>query len=85
MASTASKIRTDSKKGPFFGRFGRKTGVWGWSKNNIYYTFSRFSGFFRLQVVVRQSLPENSGPQKTHAEKPTVGFSFLGSCVKLAA
>jgi hypothetical protein len=56
--ATAQK-RTDSKKGPLFWRFGRKTGLAGGEKSILFCTFSRFSGFLRLQVVICQNLPEN--------------------------
>jgi hypothetical protein len=47
-ALAAPKKRTDSKKGPFFGRFGRKTGVPRIKKALIFCHFSLFQGFFGL-------------------------------------
>jgi hypothetical protein len=53
------KKRTDSKKGPFFGRFGRKTGVLRMGKTILFCVFARFRGLSRLQAVVHQELPAN--------------------------
>jgi hypothetical protein len=49
------------------GRFGRKTGVGGERKIILFCTFPRFVGFLRLQVFVRQNLPEHLPFQKNRA------------------
>jgi hypothetical protein len=70
------KKRTDSKKGPFFGRFVRKTGGWRGNKSTLFCTFSRFGGFLRLQVIVCQNLLKNGSLQKKSRRK-TYGRFFV--------
>jgi hypothetical protein len=65
----ALKKRTDSEKGPFFGRFGRIKRVGRQRKSILFFIFARFSGFLRLQVVVRQYLPENFRLQNKSCRK----------------
>jgi hypothetical protein len=82
---TPSKKRTDSKKSPFFGRFGRKTGVLGQEKNTLFCPFTRFSGFLRLQVVGWQNLPANARLQKKSRLKTYRRFLFLRASGKMMA
>jgi hypothetical protein len=67
--SACSTKRTDSKNGPYLGRFGRKTAYEHLEKNTLFCTFSRFCGFLRLQVVAGQNLPEDFRLQKKSCQK----------------
>ena len=77
--------RTDSKNGPVLGRFGRKTGVGRGEKNIFFCLFARFSGFLRLQVVVRQNLPANVRLQNKSRQKTYRRFLFLGASGNIVA
>jgi hypothetical protein len=57
------KKRTDSKKGPFFDPFGRKTGVGLPKKSILFCTFSPFSGFSAGKWL-SVSLFQNMGPSQ---------------------
>jgi hypothetical protein len=73
------KKRTDSKKGPSFDPFGRKTGVGLPKKSILFCTFSRFSGFPSLEVVVCQGLPEYGRlPKKSCRKTYCRFFDFRG-------
>jgi hypothetical protein len=74
----ALKKRTDRKKAPFFGRFGRKTGVWRREKNTLFCTFARFRGFLLLQVVGHKCLPESLPPEKKSCLKTYGRFYDFG-------
>ena len=64
-----SKKRTDSKNGPFSGRFGRETGHERGEKNTLFCTFSRFGGFLHLQVVAWHPLADSERLQKKSCRK----------------
>jgi hypothetical protein len=55
--------RTDSKKGPFFDPFGRKTGAGFLKKSILFCAFSRFSGFSAGKWL-SVSLLRNMGPSQ---------------------
>jgi hypothetical protein len=76
-AHRAFKKRTDRKKGPFLGRFGRKTGFWREEKKQFLCIFSCFCRFVRLQVVVCQHLPENLPLQKKSCRKTYGRFFYF--------
>jgi hypothetical protein len=68
------KKRTDSKKGPLFGHFGRKTGGWAREKSILFCTFSRFGGFLLWHVIVGQALADSARLQKKSCLKTSRRF-----------
>jgi hypothetical protein len=61
------KKRTDSKKGPLFGRFGRKTRGCAQEKSILFCTFSRFGVFFFCMLLSGKRLQIPQGSQKNRA------------------
>jgi hypothetical protein len=59
------------------GRFGRKTEGWRGNKSTLFCTFSRFGGFFSLQVIVPHNLPKNGPLPKKSRRKTYRRFSVF--------
>jgi hypothetical protein len=79
------KKRTDKEKGPFFGRFGRKTGV-GRAEKTLFFAFFHFFVFYCVcKLLAGKIFRRMRGSKKNRAKKPTVGFLFLRACGNLVA
>jgi hypothetical protein len=59
--------RTDSKKGPRFGRFGRKTGGWARKKAFYFALFHVFVVFFFCMLLSDSLLQIPAGSKKNRA------------------
>jgi hypothetical protein len=77
--------RTDSKKEPFLGRFGRKTGVAGEENTIFSCCFSLFRGFWPGKPLILRILHGADSFQKNRIKKPTVGFCFFSGFGNIVA
>jgi len=80
-----SKKRTDSKNRLVFGRFGRKTGL-EHGKKALYFALFHVLVVFCVYKLLAGRIFRKICPSKINrAEKPTVGFLFLGASGNIVA
>jgi hypothetical protein len=82
MPEPSSKKRTDRKKGPLFGRFGRKTGGPRLKKTFYFGFFLFFGELVPCKPLIFRNFHILDPSKKNRAKKPTVGFCLLEDMAK---
>jgi hypothetical protein len=80
-----AKKRTDSKKGPFLGRFGRKPGGPLQKNYTFFRVFSIFGDFVPRKRLKLRMFHQFDLSKKNRAGKPTVGFLVFEGSGNMAA